>query len=223
MGKLGRALVIICIAMTGIALIVGISKPTMFTDWPYYPYIAGIWVTITIGLWIYLGVLSESPRLKVTFGGGSRLGREDVGDYPLHVGGLIFSVVITATNTGARKLSLEPKMILREGRTGKKLYEMNLMPDCPLPAKKADKLAVGHYYAGERPPHCPALLELIPDETKRVHLEFIVEKDAVDRIGFTRVSQADYSLKFADNGLGIIFECVDKGRGIFECRRLRSH
>ncbi len=145
-----------------------------------------------------------------------------MGDHPLHVGGIIFGVVITATNTGAKKLSLEPKMILREVKTGTKLYEMRQMEVCPLPAIKADKLLVGHEYVGERPPHCPPILELEIDKTVRFHLEFLVEKDWVDRIGFTKVAQADYSLKFVDTVHGI-FEFVDKGRGVFKYSHLRSH
>ena len=59
-------------------------------------------------------------------------------------------------------------------------------------------------------------------------MKFLVEKYIVDKIGVDehntiRVFNADYSLKFVDKGLGVIFECVDKGRNNFECRHLRSH
>ena len=228
MGKLGRFLVVVILAMIVIAVFVGLSsEPKLLTEYRYYGIIAGIWIIVIIGFFVWFIVLSQLPSLKVKYGGGMRQGREDIGDYPYHVGGGIFGFVITATNTGARKLSLEPKMILRDRKTGERLYESPLMPRLPIPEEWMEQNKVGEFF-GKSPPYCPALLVLDLEETKQVRLMFLVEKYIVDRIGVDehdtiRVFDADCSLNFVDNGLGIIFECVDKGRNKFECRRLRSH
>lgn len=228
MGKLGRILVIVILVMVGIVVFVAISsEPKLLTECPYYSAIAGFWILGIIGLYLWSGIISESPRLKVTFGGGNRLGREDVGDHPYHIGGAIFGFVATVSNTGGKKLSLEPKMVLREKKTGKKLYESPLMPRLPIPEARAEQDKVGEF-VGKSPPYCTELLVLEIEETKKVRLMFLVEKDMVDRIGVDehdtiRVFNADYSLKFVDKGLGVMFECVDKGRNNFKCRRLSSH
>ncbi|MFC1956366.1 hypothetical protein ACFLWZ_07645 [Chloroflexota bacterium] len=138
-----------------------------------------------IGVYLWLGILSESPRLKVTFGGGSRPGHADIGDDSYHVGGAIFEFVATVSNTGGK-------------------------------------------YVGKIPEYCPGLLVLDPEDTKKHSLLFFVKKDFVDRIGVDeydtiRVFSAEHNLKFVDRGLGIEFECVDKGRNKFECKRSRIH
>jgi hypothetical protein len=228
MGRLGRTLVVVILAMIVIAVFVGVSsEPKLLTEYRNYGIVSGIWFTLIIGLFVWLSVLTGLPRLKVEFHGGNRLGREDAGDHPYHQGGAIFGFVAIASNTGGKKLSLEPKMVLREKKTGKKLYESPLMPRLPIPEARAEQNKVGEF-VGKSPPYCPDLLVLEVEETKKVRLMFLVEMDLVDRIGVDehdtiRVFNADYSLKFVDKGLGIIFECVDKGRNKFECRWLRSN
>jgi len=227
MGKLGRTLVTTFLAMVGLAVFVAISQPSMLTKSPYYLPIASIWILGIIALYLSLGILSESARLKVTFGGGSRPGREETGDSPYHDGGAIFLFVAIVSNTGGKKLSLEPKMILRDKGNQEKIFESSLEPRLPLPEARAEKNKVGEF-VGKSPPYCPELLVLKPEDTKKHRLMFFVDKDFVDRIGVdehdtVRVYSAEHNLKFVDRGLGIAFECVDKGRNKFECKRSRFH
>ena len=68
-------------------------------------------------------------------------------------------------------------MILHETGTGKKFYEMSPMEVCPRSALIANKEGrAWHQYYGERPPHCPAILELEPEKTVRYHLGFLGER-----------------------------------------------
>lgn len=166
---------------------------------------------------------------KVVFGGGARPGRADVGDHPYHVGGTIFEFVATVSNTGGKgkKLSLEPKMVLRDKRNQRRLFEVSLSPEPSVLRARAIENEVGKY-VGKIPDYCPEFLVLEPGDTKKYSLMFFVEKDYVDRIGVDehgtiRVYSAECNLKFVDRGLGIEFECVDKGHNRFECRRSRFH
>ena len=103
MGKLGRTLIVALLAMIGIAVFVFISsEPKLLTECPYYSVIAGIWILGIIGLYLWSGSLSELPRLKLTFGGGSRPGREDVGDNSYHIGGLYLVLLLLQQTRAVR-------------------------------------------------------------------------------------------------------------------------
>ena len=229
MGKLGRTLVTTFLVMVGIAVFVVISQPSILTKCSYYGFIAGFWILGIIGLYLWLGILSESARLKVTFNGGGRPGRADIGDDSYHVGGAIFEFVAIVINTGGKgkKLSLEPKMVLRDKRNQKKLFEASLSPEPSRPRAWAMKNKVGKY-VGKIPEYCPDLLVLDPEDTKKYSLMFFVEEYFVDRIGVDehdtiRVYSAEHDLKFVDRGLGIAFDCVEKSSNKFECKRSRFH
>ncbi|MDP2919516.1 MAG: hypothetical protein Q8O43_04780 [Dehalococcoidia bacterium] len=226
MGKLGRTLVTTFVAMVVITAFVVISQPSILPKNPYYGIISGIWILGIIGVYLWLGILSESPRIKVTFGGGNRPGKEGVDD-PYHVGGAIFGFVAIISNTGGKKLNLEPKMILRDKKNQRKIFESSLMPRLPVPETRVLESKVGEH-VGKSPEYCPDLLVLEPDETKKHRLMFFVEKEFIDVIGVdehdtVKVYSAEYNLKFVDKGLGIAFECVDKGRNKFESKRSRLH
>lgn len=229
MGKLGRALITTILAMVGIVVFVVISQPSIIANSPYYKITASIWILGIIGVYLWLGILSESPCIKVTFGGGGRPGRAEIGDDSYHVGGAIFEFVAIVSNTGGKgkKLSLEPKMVLRDKKNQKILYEVSMSPEPSIPRSRAIENKVGKYI-GRIPEYCPELLVLDPGETTKHSLMFFVEKDFVDRIGVdeyttVRVFSAKHNLKFVDRGLGITFECADKGHGKFECKRSRFH
>jgi len=215
MGKLGRTLVIVCLVVTAIAVYVGFSiKPTGFG-------LAAVWI-VPIGFWIWLGVLSESARMNITWHYSTRsLGGKENGDLPHHVGGMFFEFRITARNIGGQTLSLEPKMILHEVETGKKLSEVHMMDNCPNSAIIADNVMSSQNLGG-RPPHCPSPLQLKPDDSIKVHIEFFVDKFSAERIGLSRLAQAYYSLKFVDAVYGaFIFE--NKRNGVIKYKRLRPH
>ena len=63
----------------------------------------------------------------------------------------------------------------------------------------------------ERPPHYPPRINLDVDDVVNYHLEFLVDKVWVDKIGFTKVIQASFSLKF-----------IDTVHGVFEFKEGRS-
>ncbi|MBI2830976.1 MAG: hypothetical protein HYX79_01810 [Chloroflexi bacterium] len=216
MGKLGRILVIACLVVTAIAIFVGFSISLNGFG------LAAVWV-IPIGFWIWLGVLSESARMKIIWHYSSRsLGRKEIGDLPNHVGGMFFEFRITARNIGGQSLSLEPRMILHEVKTGRIISEVHMMENCPLSSSIVDKRLSAVPEFGQRPPHCPSPLSLKPNETAKFHLEFVVDKFSAQNIGLSRVAQAYYSLKFVDIVHGaFVFE--NNRSGVIKYKHLRPH
>lgn len=228
MNRLGRILVVVILAMIAIVVFVQVSSmPKPLTEYRNYGFILGVWYVALFALFVWLIALLGSPRLKVEFHGGSRPGRTDIGDYQYHVDGAISIFVVTITNMGGMNLNLEPKVILRDKKTGELLWKSPLMPRLPIPEALMEKNKVGEFF-GKSPQYCPPLLALKTNSPTQVwRMCFLVEKSIVDRIGVDehdtiKVFNADYSLEFLDKGLGFTFECVDKGNK-FECKRSRLH
>ena len=216
MGKLGHILIIACLVVTVIAVYVGFSIRLNGFG------LTAVWV-VPIGFWIWLGVLSESARMKIIWHYSSiSLGEKEIGDLPNHVGGMFFEFRITARNIGGQSLSLEPKMILHEVKTGKKLAEVHMMDSCPASSVIAHKAMSSVPGLGQRPPHCPSPLSLKPNETAKVHLEFFVDKFSAKKIGLSKLVQAYCSLKYVDTVHGaFVFE--NNRSGVIKYKHLRPH
>jgi len=231
MNKLARALVIAIPTMiAGVVFLQVSSVLKILTEYHIYGVFLGAWYVAVLGLFIWLVVLLSLPRLSVTFGGGiGRPGREEVGDHPLHQGGMILGLIATICNTGGKKLTLETNMVLRDRKTGQKLCVVPLMPHVPIPEERIEQSITGKFVGTQ--PYCPELLELDTGETKKYRFYFfvgkyIVEKIGIDKIGknipVPKVSTARKDLMFIDRGLGTAFECADKEQGNeYECKRSR--
>ncbi|MFC2056224.1 hypothetical protein ACFLTO_01490 [Chloroflexota bacterium] len=201
--------------------------------------LTAVWV-VPIGFFIILGVWVNSARLSVTFGGGARSGREDigespyniggalfVGDSPYNVGGAIFEYVFTIRNTGGKKLTLEPKLVLRDRKTNEKLCEADMMADFPLPKQRAIQDRVGEPN-WKIPVYCPNLIPLKPEDTEKYSVAFHIDKFMVDLVGVDekdtiRVFNAEGNLKFIDRGRKIAFECTGNVKEEARCIKSRIH
>jgi len=219
-GKAGRMSVISCIIINVLAVFMSISLP-----------LNGLGLTavlvIPIGFWLWLGVLVNQPRLEVIWQGRvSFPAKEEHGDHPIHSGSIFYSTVITVRNTGLKKLNLEPRMVLEDIQTGTRVLEMRQMEVCPLSAQKADIILSNHPMVAGRPPHCPPRINLDVDSVITYHLEFMADKFFVDKIGFSKLLRARYSLKFIDTIHGV-FKFREgrtkKGRAIIECKHSRAN
>ena len=187
---------------------------------------AAVWA-IPIGYFVALGVWINSAQLSITFGGAGRLGRNDIGDSPYNVDGAIFEYVFTISNVGGKKLTLEPKLILRDRKTDNKLCEVEMMADFPLPKQQAIRNGIGKPNWGIAS-YCPNLISLKPEDTMKYSIAFCLEKHFVDLIGVDenntiKVFNAKENLEFIDRARGIVFECCGKHMRMARCIKSRFH
>lgn len=184
-----------------------------------------IWV-IPIGSLIVLGVWVSAARLKVSFNGAGRPGKQEH-DSPYNVGEAIFEYNFTINNIGGKKLTLKPLLVLIGPQTNEKIGKPEMMVDYPLPMKRAIEMGIGepNYRALG---YCPRQLVLEPDMTEEYHIAFHLDRHFVDLIGSNergtiRVYSAIERLQFADNGRNILFECNEKNTKLMPCKKSKLH